>query len=408
MPSPYQVEQLLRDEESIARRRLQYASELDAAHDARLQRRHLLAQMTAVGNPKSPLLPTVANLSVHEREKYSLVAALQSQLSPSKEVTLEKEVSWSIEKDIGQVANHGGVWIPLRLTMSGLDTKSDAAGGYLTTPKVPQIIDFLTNQSRVLEMGAKFVSGLKYSQQFPVELAAPEATWVNENPGSDVAQTDASFGARTVTPHPLQSTTSISKQLLQQASQSLEGWLRARIARAHALAIDRAAIFGQGVENQPVGLLLTEKIGDVAAGTNGAAVTAAMILSMEATIGTANADSAACAWLTRPEQRTKLRAVLELTSGGLPLWRNGRMLDYPAYVSNQVPSTLVKGNTSDNTAIIFGDWSQLLVAEFDAAIEVTLDPYSSKKKGVTELASYGSYDVLALQPTAFVAIQDAR
>ena len=213
---------------------------------------------------------------------------------------------------------------------------------------------------------------------------------------------------KTASPHALQSTTSISRQLLQQASQNLEGWLRNRLARSHGLALDRAALAGSGTENQPLGLLNVDGISDVAAGANGAAVTAAHILSMEAAIGSANADSPSCAWLTRPEQRTKLRAVLEVTSGGLPLWRDGRMLDYPAYVSNQVPSDLVKGNSSDCAAVVFGDWAQMMVCEFDGAIEVMVDPVTLARRGMVELCSYGTYDIVVLQPSAFCAIQDAR
>ena len=78
--------------------------------------------------------------------------------------------------------------MPLRFTMSGLDTKQNAGGGYLVERRVAEVIDLLTQQTRVLSMGAKFVSGLRYSQQFPTELAAPEATWVTEN-GSEVEQT---------------------------------------------------------------------------------------------------------------------------------------------------------------------------------------------------------------------------
>jgi hypothetical protein len=40
-----------------------------------------------------------------------------------------------------------------------------------------------------------------------------------------------------------------------------------------------------------------------------------------------------------------------MTGGGEPIWKNGRMLGYVAEVSNQVPSDLVKGSSSDCSAI---------------------------------------------------------
>lgn len=211
---------------------------------------------------------------------------------------LEREISHSIEKDIGRVASHGGLFVLLRISASGLDTKSNAAGGFLTAPRVGDILDALINQSRVLSLGAKFISGVRWAMQFLVEISVHQASWVSENPGSEVSESDPSFGMRTVSPHSLQSCTSISRQLPQQANPSLEGWLRSRIARAHALCIDAAAIFGSGVENQSLGLLKTAEIGDVALGANGLAPTTQSILDLESAIGAANADSANCAFLT--------------------------------------------------------------------------------------------------------------
>jgi HK97 family phage major capsid protein len=321
-------------------------------------------------------------------------------------MTLEREISHSIEQDIKQAPAHGGAFIPLR--MSGLDTKTNAAGHFLTAPRVGDILDALINQSRLLSLGARLVTGLRFAQQFPVESAVHQASWVAENSGSDVAASDPTFGMRTVAPHSLQSTTSISRQLLQQANQSLEGWLRSRIARAHALCIDAAAIAGSGVSNEPLGLLKTAGIGDVALGVNGLAPTAQSILDLESAIGAANADSASCAFLTTPAMRKKLRALPSITSGSEPLWDGSFMLGYPAVVSNNVPSTLTKGNNSDCHAILFANWAEMLICEFDGAIEVTVDNYSSKKRGLTELSSYATYDSLLTALGAFAAVQDAR
>ena len=150
----------------------------------------------------------------------------------------------------------------------------------------------------MLSLGARFLTGLKWSQQFPVEDSVHQTSWVSENPQADVAQSDVSFGYRSATPHALQSSTSASRQLLTQASPSMEAWLKSRIARGHALAIDAAAINGSGVENEPLGLLNVQGIGDVPIGGNGGTVTAAAILDLEGAIGTANSDSSSCAFLS--------------------------------------------------------------------------------------------------------------
>lgn len=407
--TPETVQRLVKAEEDLRGQWIQIARDRDRQADMRADRRHIKAVIEASVNPNAGVLPSVQSLTPHEKRRYSVTALLQSMLEARHDepLTLEREVSMAISKDIGTVPQRGGYFIPLQIR-AGLDTKTNAAGGYLAETQVKDIVDALVQQSRCLQLGAQFMTALKYSQQFPTESNVHQASWVSENPGADVTASDPSFGAKTARPHALASSTSISRQLLAQATQSLEGWLRSKIARSHAIALDAAAIGGSGTANQPVGLLKTAGIGDVAVGVNGGPITAAHILSMEAAIATANADSPACAWLTVPAQRTKLRSVLEIAAGGRPIWRNGRMLDYGAYVSNEVPSTLVKGTSSDCAALIFADWSQLLICEFSGAIEVVLDPYTLKRQGQVELASWAEYDVLALQPAAFVACQDAR
>jgi HK97 family phage major capsid protein len=279
VPTPCEAEQLLRDEQSIEARKLRFARELDEAKEERFLRRNIRGQLEAAIHPGSGMLPTIQALTPHEHRNYSIGKLVADMVRGTKDTTLEREVSWSIQKDLGMTAAHGGHLIPLR--MSGLDTKTNSSGGFLTAPKVNDVIDYLINQSKVLSLGARFLSGLKYSQQFPTEDSPLQTSWVNENPQVDVTAIDVSFGVRSASPHALQSSTSASRQLLTQASPSLETWLKSRIARGHALAIDLAAINGSGDSNQPLGLLKTQGIGDVPIGASGGSVTAAHILSLE-------------------------------------------------------------------------------------------------------------------------------
>ena len=233
------------------------------------------------------------------------------------------------------------------------------------------------------------------------------ATWVSENPGSDVAASDPSFAQRVVSGKFLAATTSVSRQMLNQASADIEQWLRSRIALSHSLAIDRAAIHGSGSSNEPVGLLQTRGIGDVAVGANGGPVTATHVVELERLIGAANGDTSNAGWLTNAAQRAKLRAVPELAGGVFPVWRDNAMLGHRAEVSGQIRADLSKGTANNCSALVFGDWSKLLLFEFAGALEVLLDEYTGKKQGMSQICSWGSYDVLVQQPGAFSACKDA-
>jgi hypothetical protein len=100
--------------------------------------------------------------------------------------------------------------------------------------------------------------------------------------------------------------------------------------------------------------------------------------------------------------------VLTSTYSGVPLWVDGKLLDTPAAVSNQVPANLTKGTSTDCSAIICGAWDQLLIGEFNGALEIISDPFSLARAGMIEITSFAMYDCSVLQPAAFAVCLDAR
>ena len=361
---------------------------------------------TALATPSTGLLPTIQALTAHERRNYSLQRLISNLAGYGERGgSLEHEVSASIAHDLKTVPQHGGAYVPF--VMSGLDSRTDGAGGYILPTRVSaNIVDALRAHTVVLRAGATLVTGLQGNFQLPTENAVLAASWVQENSGSDVAQSDPSFGVKMLYAHPVEATTSISRQLLKQSSADLSAWLAARIAKAHALLLDAACLNGSGSANQPLGILGTA-IGSVAIGGNGGAVAASHLISLESAVGAANGDTGSLAFVTNTTQRAKLRAVPEFATGTLPVWRDGQMLSYPAYASNQVPANLVKGSSNNCSAVIFGNWQVLMVAEFGGAMELMVDEVTKARQGEVELSSYAAYDCGLTTPLSMAAIQDA-
>jgi HK97 family phage major capsid protein len=361
---------------------------------------------------------TVEALSERECASYSVARLILHAADPqAHDVGIEREVSAAIAKDIGREPR--GYWVPtcLRPRASGLDTKTNAAGKYSVMTEVRDLVELLRNKARVIQLGATVLSGLTGAVQFPRQLAASAGAWVAENPGSDVAASDATFGALTLTPKTYASTTSFSRQLLQQSSIDIENFVRNDLATAHALAIDAAALDGSGTANQPLGLLRTAGIGSVIIAANAGGTPAyAKVLELETAVADANADEAGIKFLTTPIMRGKLKSVpaVNTTYGTIPTWQQvanapgvGDVLGYPAYVSKQVPANKVSGSNSDCHAIILGYWPSLLIGEF-GILDLVVDPYALKRQGMVEVTSFQMVDIGIRQPASFAAIQDAR
>lgn len=353
------------------------------------------------------------DLGLSEREvaQYSVGRAIVAALDPQKNKgTLEFEVSRAISEILGRPPRGMGLFVPtaLRPQASGLDTKTGSAGNYLVEVQVPDLIDALRSQMRLVQLGAQLVPGLRFAIQFPVESSTTAASWVGENSATDVSQTDPTFAYCSASPHTLQATTSYSKQLLQQTAGNigLEAWLRRDLTKSHAQAFDEAAIRGTGVEEELVGLLNNSGVNVVEIATNGGVPTYSTVCDLEASVANSNAPDG-IAWLSTPDIRKKLRQTFINGTGSEPVWDADSIFGRPATVSTAVPSTLSKGTSVGSlSAIIAGVFSELLLLEF-GVIEILVDPYALKKRGMIEVTSFSLCDVALPRPSAYAVCLDA-
>jgi len=351
-------------------------------------------------------------MSAWERSRYSITKVLRSQATEDTvDAGLEKEISQHIAKRLKREPI--GMFVPTQLR-SGLDTKTNAAGAFTVETDIMDLIELLRNRSRVMKLGARLLTNLDSNLSFPVEVTGSVGTWVGENPGSDVGESDASFGSRNLSPKTCTATTSFSRKLLAQSSPSIESFVRRDLANAHAVMLDAAAIAGTGSANQPLGILNTAGIGTVAIGTNGGVPVYANLVDLETAVANSNADESQTAFLTTPSIRSKLRKVQEFSTTGEPAWQQssilpgvGNVLGYSGMTSKNVPSTLTKGTSVGVChAILFGAWDQLVIGEW-GILDVLVDQFRLKKQGMLEVTSYQMVDILVRQPSAFAAVLDA-
>jgi len=349
-------------------------------------------------------------LSQRDIDKYSVGNALVSALD-RKNGSHERDISEAIEAKLGRPPRGSyGLYIPtaLRPQMAGLDTKTNSAGGFLTENRVMDLAEALISQMRVRKAGATVVSGLHFSAQFPGEDNTTAATFVGENPGSDVVAADQSFKAVVASPRTLQGTTTISRQLALQSAGSvdLERYVRLSLMRSHALAFDAAAIAGTGLANQPTGIINKTGIPTTAVGVNGGVPTYALVCDMAAAAANANAPDN-IAWLSTPDIRKVLQKTFINGTGSAPVWDGDLVLGRPALVTKNVPSNLSKGTANGTlSAIICGVWSELLLCEF-GVIEVLVDQFAQKKRGLLEVTSFSMVDCVLPRPACFNVCVDA-
>lgn len=387
-------------------------------------------------------------LTEKEQKRYSLANLMNVVASESRASCFEMEVSQELEKKMpAGVERKGGFLVPTISsrealnhfnatngpisTRAGLDSATSTKGAEAKFTVPGDFLPLLRNRMVVGDAGATFMAGLTGPVAFVNQNGAGTASWVAENPGSDVADSNLTLQQITLSPKTLTSTTSYSRQLLAQSSYDIDGIVRQDLAAIIAIELDRAAIDGTGASNQPTGILATSNVDitSVVGGTNGAQPTFANIVDIESLLCKANADVLGqIAYVTTPQIRGRLKQTVTVSGStvGLPIWTNpgagavgaqvlqgggsrqaGEVNGYLALASQNVPSNKTKGASSGICHVILGGvFSQLVIGDW-GMYELVVDPYRLKKQGMIELTVFAMYGVAVKYPAAFVAMVDA-
>ena len=78
------------------------------------------------------------------------------------------------------------------------------------------------------------------------------------------------------------------------------------------------------------------------------------------------------------------------------------MNGYRAVFSNNLPSNITKGTGTDLSAMIFGNFNDLVIGQW-GGLEVLVDPFTQATTGVTRYVINSYFDVAVLRAASFSA-----
>lgn len=268
------------------------------------------------------------------------------------------------------------------------------------------LIDVLRTRMVLAQMGARVMGGMQGLFALPRQSGTTTAYWVNE--GQDVTQSAIPVDQVLFTPHTVGVRTPYTRRFLEQTSLSAEAFIREDQDAVIAREIERAALNGTGSGGQPLGIMQNPLIPLVAAGTNGAAPSWANVVTMETTLATANADMGSLGYVIDASVRGLLKTTAKIGSTyPIYLWDGGPtpLNEYKVGVTNLLPSNLTHGSGSNLHAMIFGNWSDLIIALWGGR-DVIPNPYSADASGSVIITSLQDCDVEERHPESFVKMMD--
>lgn len=356
----------------------------------------------------------VVDLSEQEQRDYSLVRAINAAMTGDwSKAGLEREASVELARQMGRETT--GFFMPTNLSMrAAYNVGSATEGGDLvaTNLMASSFIEVLRNKALIMNLGPTVMTGLVGNVAIPRQTSQTQTYWVAE--GTDVTEAEATFDQVTLSPKQIGARSQYSRLALQQTTPDIEAVVRNDLARVMALGIDLAALAGTGSSGQPTGILNTSGIGSVAMGTNGGAPTYNALIDLEKSVDVVNALNGSLHYLTNAKVVAALKKLVDGNSR--PLWSSdalntttgtaGNINGYSVARSNQVPSNLSKGTGTNLSALVFGNFNDLLIGMW-GGLEILPNPYGAGyNSGAVDIRAMQTCDIAVRHAASFAAIKD--
>ena len=329
-------------------------------------------------------------LSEKETREFSFVKAL-NYLANQGDAQARRDAEFEIE--VGKAAadkyqrSSNGIVVPNEVLRRDLEVGTATAGGNLVDDVLlaGSFIDLLRNRLSISQAGATTLTGLEGNISIPRQSSAATAYWVGE--GNSPTESQQAIDQVNMSPKTVGAFVDYSRRLLLQSSISVESMVRNDLARVLALELDRAAIYGTGSSNQPLGLTNTTGIGSQTITTFG---TFEEYIGMETDVAAANADAGSLRYIINASARGALKSTEKATNTAQFVYEDDQINGYPVIVSNQLL----------NNDALFGDFSMFIMGMW-SGLDLTVDPYAGATAGTVRIIALQDVDYAVKQPGAF-------
>jgi len=255
-----------------------------------------------------------------------------------------------------------------------LSEGSDSSGGYsVPSELLAEVIDDMRAATVCIQAGARTVPLRTDSTRMLKIVKDPTPTWRAEN--SLVSESDPNFGAVEFKPRSLAVIVKASRELLAD-SMNIDTAIRLAFAASMAQALDKAALFGTGQDNEPLGLL-NHNIPTITMGDNGAAFTDynPLLDLIELYENNDNWDMNGRTMVMNPTVKRQLAGLVN--SEGDPLRQPEELYQIPRLVTTNMPTNETQGSASNASSIVLGEFSKMMIGLRDQMrIEVLREQFA--------------------------------
>jgi len=254
---------------------------------------------------------------------------------------------------------------PVRYTRELLAGSGDGANLVPTILDASSFIEFLDNAMVTVRAGATVLRNLDGIIKIPRRDEAITGGWLAES--ADAGDTTPSYDQVTLQLKTYGLRVDLTRQLRLQSSMDVESLVAREISLSVALALDKAAMTGDGTGNSPTGVGAQTGVGIQALAIINQ-LTWAEAIGLQSDVMSANSFFGNLAYAIHPTLAGDAKSRSRDSGSGRYVMEGGEIDGYPTFISAQVKDL---GAAGANNAI-FGQWSDLLIGYWSPGIDVSV------------------------------------
>ncbi|GHE88331.1 hypothetical protein GCM10016455_05580 [Aliiroseovarius zhejiangensis] len=363
-----------------------------------------VAQTPAGQSTRDPLTDNAGQIGMSDSEirRFSFLRAARALLNPSdrtaqRDAEFEFEASAEAQRSMGR--NSEGITVPVDVLTRTFNTDTSGTnpgdtGGYLidTTLATQSFIEMLRNRAVLLSLGTP-MAGLIGNVDIPGQTGSGNVFIVGED--EDVGEGSMDVGNVSLTPTTIGVFGRVTRRMLQQSSLDVEMQFRSSLATDLALGIDHYGFYGDGVGNNPLGILNTTGINAVTFGA--VQPTYAELIQMETEVDVDNALTDGMRYIGNSKFRGHCKSTQKFSgTNGQPIWEQGNTVNgSDVEITNQfADGDVLFGNMRD---VMIGLWGGL---------DILVDPYTQSLSGTRRIILHQDFDIALRRKESFCLGRD--
>lgn len=285
---------------------------------------------------------------------------------------------------------------------SGLDQ-----GGMTIATDKKNLLEELFNKQVTVQAGATLLTNLVGN--FDVPRLVKGTLPVKKAENAQAVEYTATTAQVSFSPNRVPTVMEVSNQLLKQSNDRALMAIFERHLQSELMDVMQRAQFHGGGTTEPTGIASTTGIGSVVGGAVGAAPDLADMIDLQTAVNIDNANMGNEKYIINSATEGKLRKTVavsgtdsyRLIDGRSP----GQIEGKPYLTTNAVSSALTKSSATGLSAIFYGNWADLWIAQW-GGIEILVNPYSKDDYGLTRINAAVYYDANVIRPVSFSAMLD--